>query len=66
MGARPASRADENRRLIVGEIVAGVENAAVFAANRLRTVGGIVFAAASAFQMSQHADAEFSIRKDQF
>ena len=43
-------------RLIVGEIVAGVENAGVFGADGLRTVRGIVFAAAGAFEMRQHAD----------
>ena len=50
-----------------GEIVARVEDAGIFGTDRLRTVGGIVFAAAGAFEVSQHADAEFSIgRGSQF
>ena len=61
VGARPARRADEKRTLDRREIVAGVENAGVFGANGLRAIRGIVFAATGAFEVSQHADAEFSI-----
>src|SRR5207244_7347380 len=43
------------------KIVTGVEDASVFGTDGLRAVGGIVFAATSAFEMSQHADAECSI-----
>src|ERR1700722_13121832 len=60
VGARPASRAEEKAALDRRQIVASVKNAAVFGAYRLRAVGGIVFAAASAFEARQHGDAEFS------
>src|SRR5579863_3180446 len=40
-----------------GQIVPCVEDAGVFGTNRLRTICRIVLTAASAFEMSQHADA---------
>ena len=60
VGARPASRAEEKAALDRWQIVASVKNAAVFGAYGLRAVGEIVFAAASAFEVRQHGDAEFS------
>ena len=46
-----------------GEIVARVEDAGIFRADGLGAVCGIMFAAAGAFEVSQHANAEFSIRR---
>ena len=45
-----------------GQIVAGVENAGVLGANGLRAIRGIVFAAAGAFEMSQHAMLSLTVR----
>jgi hypothetical protein len=42
--------------LDVGKIVASIENAGVFGTNGLRTVGGIVFPASSAFEVCKHAE----------
>ena len=44
--------------LNAGQIVAGVQDAAIFRANRLRPVGGIMLATARAFQVSEARHAE--------
>ena len=54
-GRSPSEARGRKRPLNRGEVVTRVENAAVFRTNCLGPVGGIMFAAASAFQVSQHA-----------
>ena len=53
VGASGSSDAGEKVFLMRGEIVAGVEDAAIFGANGLRTVGGIMLAATGAFEVSE-------------
>ena len=52
-GSERQQRCGRETLLDVGEIVAGVEDAAIFGANSLRTVGGIMLAAAGAFEVSE-------------